>query len=328
MNAPEPRRQLGWLDSTSIIVGTIIGAGIFQTAPQVASSVDSVWKLLGIWLVGGILSLCGAMCYAELASTFPRTGGDYVYLKEAYGEWAGFLFGWLQMLVIRPGDIAIIAFIFGTYFQTLFGFDKSSFGDLSAWFAGAAVAGFTGINILGVQQTKRVQNFLTAVKVVGLLGIVVVGLTLSPGATSPQSVVEPIQTVPLGVAMILVLFTYGGWNEMAYVGAEVKNPERNLVRSLVSGTVAVTLIYLLINAAFVNALGMDEMSRSTAIATDTMARRFPVFGSTFVSLLICISTLGTVNGMILTGSRISFALGPSIDRFERLGDGTLGPELP
>jgi amino acid transporter len=315
-----PRRQLTWFDSTSIIVGTIIGTGIYQTASPVASSVSTTWGLFGIWMVGGLFSLCGALCYAELASAFPRTGGDFVYLNEAYGSWAGFLFGWLQMFVIRPGDIAIIAFGFATYFQAWMQRGNGSVPDLSSIYAAAAVVALTIINILGVRQSKWVQNLLTVLKVTGLLLIVALAFYLpAPDNIAKSTVTDVSQSFPIGLALIFVLFTYGGWNEMAYLAAEVKQPERNLVRAFVSGTVAVTLIYLLVNGAFLRVLGLQGMGHSPAIATQTAEVLLPKMGGSFVTLLICISTLGTLNGMILTGSRISYALGAKHPVFGGIG---------
>ena len=319
-----PRRQLNWFDSTSVIVGTIIGAGIYQSASGVASSVTTPWALMGLWLLGGLFSLCGAMCYAELASALPRSGGDYVYLNRAYGRWAGFVFAWLQMIVIRPGDIAIIAFAFSTYFQAFFHSSSTETNGWTSFYAALAVIVLTFINILGVRQGKLAQNLLTSLKVLGLLGIVAIAflapepkqeLIIANIATSTDAA----NSIPISVALIFVLFTYGGWNEMAYIAAEVKNPERNLVRSLVSGTVIVTLLYLLINGAFLRVLGLSHMSHSPAIATETVEAVFPEYGGRLVSLLICISTLGTVNGMIFAGSRISYALGTDHRVFRLLG---------
>ncbi len=328
-----PRRQLNWFDSTSVIVGTIIGAGIYTSAASVASSVTSSWSLMGLWLAGGLFSLCGAMCYAELASALPRSGGDYVYLNRAYGNWAGFVFGWLQMIVIRPGDIAIIAFAFATYFQTFFHSSGNETKGWTSFYAAVAVIVLTFVNILGVRQGKRAQNLLTSLKVLGLLGIVAIAF-LAPNP-KPELITTTIATssdttnsIPINVALIFVLFTFGGWNEMAYIAAEVKNPERNLVRSLLSGTVIVTLLYLLINGAFLRVLGLSHMSHSPAIATETVEAVFPEYGGRLVSLLICISTLGTVNGMIFAGSRISYALGTDHRVFRLLGQWEPRTETP
>jgi basic amino acid/polyamine antiporter, APA family len=258
------------------------------------------------------------MCYAELASAFPKAGGDYIYLKQAYGDGAGFLFGWSHLLVIRPGDIAIIAFTFATYFPKLLPIDSKSSTLTMPLIASLAVAVLTVINIAGVRQSKWTQNLLTATKVAGLLAIV--GLAFfHPGASSGANEVVAGERLPIGIALILVLFTFGGWNEMAYLAGEVKNPERNLVSTLLSGTIIVTGLYLLINLAFLHVLGLGGMSKSQAIAADTLDAILPGQGSVLVSLLICISTLGTVNGMILTGSRIGYAMGNDHRLFEPLG---------
>jgi amino acid transporter len=309
MTNHQPRKELGWFDSTSIIVGTIIGAGIFQIAPTVASSVSSIGALVGIWLIGGLISLCGAMCYAELSSAFPKNGGDFVYLKQAYGDWAGFLFGWLLILFIRPGDIAVVAFIFGTYLNLVVTSGNDLAASMPMIYAAAAVGILTLINILGVRQSKWMQNVLTMIKIAGLVGIIVVGLTCTPISMSATVVEAPKSVSSLGHALIFVLFAYGGWNEMAYIAAEVKNPERNMVRSLVSGTLAVTILYLLLNLAFARVFGLAGMSHSKTPAGDLLDIPFPGIGGKLVAILICVSTLATANGMILAGSRVGNAMG-------------------
>ena len=167
-----PKRELSLFDSTSIIVGIIIGAGIYQMAPDIAKGAGSAWGVVAIWVIGGLLSLCGALSYAELATAYPVAGGDYVYLSKAYGRWAGFLFGWAQLTVVRPGDIAVMAFAFATYGRAIFD-PLAGSPDLSQrLFAGTAVLVLTVINILGVTQGKWTQNLLTTAKALGLLAIV------------------------------------------------------------------------------------------------------------------------------------------------------------
>ncbi|MCP4263256.1 MAG: amino acid permease [Planctomycetes bacterium] len=310
-------------DSTSLIVGIIIGAGIYQMAPDVAKGAGSILGVSLIWIVGGIISLCGALGYAELASMYPREGGDYVYLTRAYGPWAGFLFGWIQLAIVRPGDIAVMAFAFATYGKELYNpFPSSQF--VQVFYAGLAIVLLTLINISGVRQGKWTQNFLTVVKALGLIAIFAVAL-LRPPTHSPA---EPVDPIPFSVALILVLFTYGGWNEMAYVAAEVRRPERNIIRSLVLGTAAVTILYLLANGAFLYALGYDGMTASKAVATDTVKRVFPALGAHFISALICISALGAVNGLIFTGARISYAVGADHRVFHFLGQWNLRTQTP
>jgi len=309
-----PKKELSLFDSTCIIIGIIIGAGIYETAPLVAKCVGSGPGLMGIWLAGGLMALTGALCYAELATTYPQEGGDYVYLTRAYGRWTGYMFGWSQLAVVRPGDIALMAFIFARYAQTLY----APFTDSRPFYAAAAIVVLTGINILGVKAGKWTQNLLTVTKILGLVAISVAGLTAPeqlPTLAQPQS----FTWGGLELALILVLFTFGGWNEMAYVAAEIKRPYQNIVRALVIGTVAVTVLYLLINGAFLSSLGLVNMSNSQAVAVDMMGQVFPQAAGRVIAVLICISALGAVNGLVFTGARIFYALGADHKSFQPLG---------
>jgi amino acid transporter len=311
-----PARSLSLFDATSLIVGIIVGAGIYQMAPDVAKGVDGALGLFGIWVLGGLLSLCGALCYAELATAYPEQGGDYVYLNRAYGDWAGFLFGWVQLVVVRPGDIAVMAFAFATYADAIAAALTGGSSPLpTSAYAMAAVVILTAINVVGVRQGAWTQNLLTVAKTVGLL--LIVAAAFASGGT--PSAASPAERLPFGLALIFVLFTYGGWNEMAYVAAEVRDPDRNIGRALVVGTLAVTVLYLLANGAFLAALGHGGMAASTAVATDTVAAVFPGGAALLVSALICVSALGAVNGLVFTGARISYALGRDHRLFARLG---------
>ncbi len=310
-----PKWELSLFDSTCIIVGIIIGAGIYQMAPDIAKGAGSWWGVLGLWVAGGLLSLCGALCYAELATAYPREGGDYVYLSRAYGKWSGFLFGWAQLTVVRPGDIAIMAFAFATYIRTIY----DPFVDYPEYsqriFAGGAVIVLTVINILGVKEGKWTQNLLTVVKALGLLAIVGIAV-FAPQQDRTQATFDAL---PISLALIFVLFTYGGWNEMAYVAAEVKNPNRNIVRALIFGTGAVIGLYLLVNGAFLYTLGFEGLATSEAVANDAISTVFPNVGGSLISALVCISALGAVNGLIFTGARISYAMGAEHKTFKVLG---------
>jgi len=309
-----PKKELSLFDSMCIIVGIIVGAGIYETAPTVAASMGGWVGVLGIWLVGGLLALAGALCYAELATAYPREGGDYVYLSRAYGKWAGYLFGWSQLVIIRPGDIALMAFIFGRYAQTLY----APFENSLSIYAAAAIVVLTVINILGVKQGKWTQNLLTVVKLLGIITIVLAGL-LAPGSPSAPATPADFTMGGLELALILVLFTFGGWHEMAYVAAEVKRPEQNIVRAMVIGTTAVTALYILVNSAFLCALGYVKMVRSQAVAVDTVAAVLPGISARVISILVCISVLGVINGLVFTGARISYAMGAEHAAFRALG---------
>ena len=307
-----PKKELSVFDSTSIIVGIIIGAGIYETAPTVAACMASPTGTLAIWLIGGLLALTGALCYAELATAYPRHGGDYVYLTNAYGKGSGFLFGWSQLAIVRPADITLMAFIFARYAAQLY-----SFKYCMIIYAAAVIITLTLINALGIKESKWTQNILTVIKTVGLAAVIIAGL-LAPASTSTNISTAP-DMAGVKLAMILVLFTFGGWNEMAYVAAEVKNPNKNIVRALVTGTCTVTILYLLANFAFLHALGFEKMTASQAVAAETISSSLPNIAGKAISILICISTLGAINGLIFTGSRISYAIGTEHNLFKVLG---------
>jgi amino acid transporter len=303
-------------DATCLIVGIIIGAGIYQTAPEVARGAGGSWGVLGIWVLGGLISLGGALGYAELASAYPQAGGDYVYLTRAYGPWAGFLFGWAQAAIVRPGDIAVMAFAFATYARAVCDpLAGTAFPWTQQVYAVAAAILFTVINVLGVREGKWTQNLLTLAKGLGLVLIAGVALTAAP---TPVAAGNPAP-LPFSLALIFVLFTYGGWNEMAYVAAEMKDPRRNIVRALCLGTGAVTLVYVLVNGAFLRALGYSGLAESPAVAVDAVRSVFPERAALLISVLICVSALGAVNGLVFTGARISYALGADYRMFGWLG---------
>jgi len=260
-----------------------------------------------------MLALCGALCYAELAFAYPAEGDDYVYLSRAYGGLVGYLFGWSQLGIVRPGDIALMAFVFGRYLEVLY----APFAGGRVAYAALAVLTLTGVNILGVRQGKWTQNLLTAAKVLGVGLIVLAGFL---GDAPPASAhTGSLSTSGLRLALILVFFTYGGWNEMAYAAGEVKLPERNTVRALSLGALIVMLLYLSVNVAFFRALGFARVSRSEAVAVDTVARLLPDSASRLVAVLICISALGAANRLTFTGPRISYALGMEHPVFAPLG---------
>lgn len=313
-----PKKELSLFDSTCIIAGIIVGTGIYQMSPDIARGAQTWWGVLALWIVGGLLSLAGAMSYAELATAYPQQGGDYVYLTKAYGRWAGFLFGWAQLAVVRPGDIAVPAFAFATYARAIYD-PLPGNGALSQQvLAGTAVLVLTVINILGVKQGKWTQNLLMTAKALGLLAIVAVAVVAPRGAGTPVSY-DGLMPMGVPLALIFVLFVYGGWNEMAYVAAEVRDPRRNIVRALLVGTVAVMVLYLLANGAFLYTLGYNGLATSKAVASDAIGTVFPVVGSRLISALVCISALGAVNGLIFTGARISYAMGEDHRLFRGLG---------
>jgi amino acid transporter len=315
VDAGQPRRILTLFDSISLTVGVIFGAGVLVTAPEVARGVGSAWGVIAIWVVGSLLSLCGAVGYAELATAYPEQGGDYVYLTRAYGRWAGFLFGWIQTLVVRPGDIAVMAYVFAAFAEPIVGSTPGGKPALAA----AAVALLTAVNMAGVRLGARTQNSLTVAKLAGVLLVIAAAVFAGgvPGGVAHQTVaVDPL---PLSVALILVLFSFGGWNELVFVAAEVRDPKKNIVRAMTLGMAVVTAIYLAVNTAFLRVLGFTGLAQSDSVAVDTLAPIVPARASVFVAVLTCVCALGAVNGLIFAGARIAYAVGRDHCLFGALG---------
>jgi basic amino acid/polyamine antiporter, APA family len=321
--AAAPRPELTLFDSTCIIVGIIIGAGIYRSTPDVAGLAPSATWLIGLWLLGGALSLAGALCYAELATAYPNEGGDYVYLTRAFGRKMGFLFAWCQLWIVRPGSIGAMAYAFAEYANRIWPRADGAYGTgvLVTYSVGAIVA-LTAVNIWGVREGKWTQNVLTTAKVLGLTAIIVAGfLCVAPAAATltPVASSSGFSLTDIGLAMIFILFTYGGWNEMAFVAAEVKEPQKNILRALLVGTLAVTAIYVLVNVAFLHALGLEGTRHTTAPAADVLALCIGRWAGQAISLLICISALGAINGQIFTGARIYYAMGSEHRLYAWLG---------
>jgi amino acid transporter len=312
---PAPRPTLRLADAMALIVGTVVGAGIFRTPSLVAANAGSEGAALAAWTLGGLLSLIGALCYAELAATYPNAGGDYHFLRRAYGEKVAFLFGWARLTVIQTGSIALLAFIVGDYAAALWSFGPYS----SALYAALAVVVLTALNVAGIRHGSRVQKALTAAEVLGLLLVVAAGLALGTGASAPATAVAGQGASAFGLSMVFVLLTYGGWNEGAYISAEVEQPARNIVRALVWSVLAVTSLYLLVNWAYLRGLGVQGVAGSSAVAADLVGRVTGGAGAGLVSLLIAVSALTSVNATIVTGARTAYALGRDFPLFGGLG---------
>ena len=306
-----PRGTLTVKDVIAIVVGIVIGVGIFKTPSLVAANTSSPGLLLLLWALGGFISLLGALCYAELATAYPHPGGDYHYMARGFGQKVAFLFAWARMTVIQPGSIAILAFIFGDYFAGL----VSASGPSSAAFAAVAISALTTLNLV-MREGKLTQSILTLAKLLGLLAVIVPGI-VSAGVPVPPPV-SSSSGGALGLAMIFVLLTYGGWNEAAYVSAELKDQRRGMVPALVWSLVIITACYLLANLAFLNVLGLDHMSTSEFVAADLAQAIFGTQGARLVSIVICISALSAMNGCIVTGARTNVALGLDHHTFRAL----------
>ncbi len=308
--AENEKAHLGLWDTVSIIVGIVIGAGIYETAPFIFQNVPNPWVGLGVWILGGVLTLIGGLCYAELASTYPRSGGDYVYLTKAYGPWAGFLFGWTQLAVLMTGSIGMMAYIFADYAVLVWPGSKFVY-------AAAPVLLLSLANVLGLVFGRRTQNFLTGLKVVALGTLVIAGFFWSDGVAQAAPA-NAAAGGSIGLAMILVLYTYGGWNDAALVAAEVTDKKRNLPLAFIIGTGVLMLVYLVVNGAYLSALGFEGARQSKAIAADVLQKPFGAFGAKAMSLFVMVSALGALNGMIYTGSRIYSTLGQDYHIFRSL----------
>jgi amino acid transporter len=304
--------SLGLWDAVSLVIGIVVGTAIFRSSPLVFQNTTGPWQALGAWALGGVLSLVGALCYAELSTTYPRTGGDYEYLTRAYGRWAGFLFGWAQLTAVFTSSVGTMAYAFGDYGVRLFGLRETA----AVWLAAASILGMSALNAWTVRAGKWTQNFLTAAKVMGISGVILAGAwnafafmtSKRAGASPPPAPVEQ-HALNFGLAMVLVLYAYGGWNDAAFVASEVRNRRRNLPLALIGGVGAITLIYLAVNAAYLATLDFHAAGRAATPAADVLETAVGPWGAKAVSALVMISALGAINGMVLAGARVYAVMG-------------------
>jgi APA family basic amino acid/polyamine antiporter len=303
------RRALGPFDATMVVIGGIIGSGIFINPYIVAQRLDSTPLVLGAWIAGGAIALAGAYSYAELGALFPRAGGQYVYLRDAYHPIAGFLYGWALLLLIESGAIAAVAITFANYALRLAGRP-----DLAAMpVAIGAIVLLSIINYLGVKPGSRVLNVLVVLKVAALAALIIAGAMVpaQPGwwsAARPSGLSAGTTMLSFGAALIPILFAYGGWQNANYVAEEIENPRRNLPLSLLSGTIAVVVIYVLVNAVYLRALGLEGLAATTTPASKAAEGMFGALGDRFVTAAIAISTFGFLDLAILAPTRVYYAM--------------------
>ena len=321
-------RRLGLLSAWAVLVGSTIGSGIFRTPAVVAERVDAPGLFIGGWVLGGVIALAGALTIAELAAMFPRTGGIYVYVREAFGALPAFLFGWAEFVVIRPAAYGAIAITSAEYFWRLLGVDGgTTVGVLPISAAQVTAAGFivlvAAANYRGIQIGALIQNASTFFKVAALLLLILLGFIL-PHDPVPVAPVAPlVPAAPLagfGIALVAILWAYDGWADLSFVGGEVKDPQRVLPRALLLGTATVVLLYLGAIAVYWHIVPLDRMAGSPLIAADAAQATMGRSGVVFVSLAIMISTFGTLNGSMMTGPRIFFAMAEDRLFFRRLAD--------
>lgn len=312
-----PKPVLRMVDAMVIIVGIVVGAGIFRTPSLVAANTGSSEMFLLAWLLGGLVSLIGALCYAELATTFPNTGGDYHFLMQAFGKRFAFLFAWARVSVIQTGSIALLAYIVGDYISPLYQLGPYS----PAIYAALVVMVLTIVNIVGIKFGTGAQKLLLAIQFTGLLLVVIVGFFGTPSATALAELPAASDgtETALGLAMVFILLTFGGWNEAGYISAELRAGSRKMVQVLVISILVITAIYLLINATFIRVLGMERVAASDAVGADLMRVTLGEPGVFLIGVLVALAALTSVNATIFTGARTNYALGRDFKAFAWLG---------
>ncbi len=300
------KRSLGFWDSVAINVGGVIGVGIFRTQGTIAQYVDSIPLILLAWFVGALIALLGVLCYAELSSRHPHTGGTYVYIREAYGRPMGFIFGWAEFTILRAGSVAGVAYILVAYLKNFI-----PFGEHERWAVIAIIAFFTGLNMVGLHVGTGVQNLLTFLKIASIIAMAVIIFAVKgipiPSVRAFQGI-EARHFNGIAAALIPVLWTYGGWHQSTFMSGEFKDTRKALPFSLVIGILIVAALYLLINSAYLRVFTPQQMAGTKAIASDIFGQLFGNTGQTLVSFAVIISASGALNSTILTGARIPFAV--------------------
>lgn len=308
-SSPGLARKLGLFHATMLVMGGIIGSGIFINPYVVARQVHSPFLILAVWVFGGLIALAGAFIYAELAARRPNVGGQYAYIREAYHPSVAFVYGWALLLVIQTGGMAAVAVTFAKYFVALTGIPVADW-----MLASLALAGLTAINCFGVSAGAGVQSGLMVLKIIAITALIVVGLTAgqtAPVETPAQLLDRPVSAdllTAIGAAMVPVLFAYGGWQTASFVAAEMREPRRDLTRGLIIGVTGVVLLYLGVNIVCVMVLGPSGLAATTTPVSDVMGIRFGNAGGRLVAAAISISTLGFLSQSMLTAPRVYYAM--------------------
>jgi amino acid transporter len=320
MSDHAPKRQLHVGHAMAVCVGMVIGSGIFMATPSVAANVDGVGMLALAWIIGGAVSIIGALCFAELASTYPDAGGDYQFLRRAFGERMGYLFAWSRFAVIHTGSTAALAFTFGDYIAEVAGFGVHG----SAIAGACALLLLVALNLAGVAFSAGTQLGLMAVVVGGMLAIGAAGAFhaatgmpagLPGGVPAAAEGAAPV----FGLAMIFVLFAYGGWSDAATLSAEMRDARRGIVYALVGGMALVATLYLIVNAGFVQVLGMDGLAASKAPAADVMQQTFGPLAELAIVAVVAITAITTMNALIIAGARTTYAACRDLPALRRAG---------
>lgn len=343
---PQAARGLSVWDAVAILVGVVVGIGIFGFPPLVAHNAPNGLAYMGLWVAGGLVMLAGALCYAELGSAYPDAGGEYAFLGRGWGANVALLFAWARCSIIQTGAIAAVAFIFGDYAQVLL--PLGEFGP--AIYAAAVVLALTVLNVMGSVESRRVQWVLTVASVAALVTMAVAGLILGDGgaaasAASPAGAGAGASAGAgvgaaagpaswrelagmLGMGMVFVLLTYGGWNEAAYLSGEIRDVGRNMLRVLLFGTGIIVALYVLVNLAYLQVFGLEGLRATHAVGADMTRILVGPWAAVLLSLLVCCTALGTVNACIFTGGRVYVSLGRDVPALASLGAWSEQRETP
>ena len=304
-------RRLGLWSAVAVLVGSTIGGGIFRTPAVIAGRVPEPVLMLVVWVLGGLLALCGALTYAELAAMFPRSGGVYVYVREGFGRLPAFLFGWSELLLIRASALGAIATPFAEYLLRSLGLGptRPPYDGAVHWVAAVAIVLTATLNYVGVRWSALLLNFTTAAKYGALALLVLLAFVVGQGSFGHFAEAGgPVQGGLFGLALVSVMWAYDGWGDLSFVGGEVRDPERNLPRALIVGTGAVVAIYLLVNAAYLYLIPIGAMAGSPLVAADAAQAIVGRLGVGLVAVVVMVATFSTLLGSMLTAPRIFFAM--------------------
>jgi APA family basic amino acid/polyamine antiporter len=305
-------RRLGLLSSIGIVIGITIGGGIFRTPAGIAQRVPEPMLMLSVWIIGGLIVLCGALAFAELAASMPETGGMYVYLREGWGRPYAFLYGWAQAVLIRAAALGGISSVFGEYFLRVFGFDPAVHPQWADYLAAGAIAFAAAVNIIGIQLGALFVGLSSLTKFGALAALVLLSFFLGGASGASWSNLAPTTTAVepglYGLALISVLWAYDGFADLSFASGEVKDPQRNLPRAIIIGTLAIIVIYVAANVAYLYMNPIEKVQGSRLVAADTMSAMFGQVGASFISVVVMISTFGSLIGSMLASPRIFFAM--------------------
>ena len=309
-------RLLHPFSAVALIVGIVIGAGIFKTPSLVAAlSGDAGWALV-LWVTGALISIVGALCYAELCTAYPNAGGDYHFLHRAFGRNISFIYGWSRAMIINTGSIALLAFVFGDYISTLVSLGAYS----SVIWALIVVVLLTAVNLAGIHASSRMQTWLTVTEIIGLLAVVLAGFWVdAPASGAVQWFAQAPAPSQWGLCLVFVLLTFGGWNEAAYISAELKGGPRTMVWVILASMITLTVIYLLVNTALLLGLGLSGLSQSKTAASDLLGFAFGPLAQKALGLFVAIAALTSINATMFVGARTNFAVGNDWKALRKLG---------